>query len=164
MRAIIVFFGVLLLLPLVNADVGPGPDAPEITIRFEKTNATYFGIQSLVYHCNETDTGRASPVDTRKINMTCKEGVCTNDLWFYKLNPCFYSSGYFSYAYKGKTMKTEWMNFTDSRAFDYTIDVGSGEITSSIAIPKEMYDICCAPSFILPVFLGLAFLMGGRND
>jgi hypothetical protein len=153
----------LFLISVASADIGPSPDAPDITIRFELDNAKYFRINKVIYHCQGTTNESSNPVETGTIELSCVDEVCINNNWYYKLNPCFYSSGYLSYEYEGKTMQTGWLNFTDSRTYDYGVDVETGEFTSQVAVPKEMYDFCCAPSFILPLFLGLVFFMGRRN-
>ena len=163
MRLILTIFIVLALISIASADIGPSPDAPDITIRFEEGNSTYFAITDLAYHCSVESTNRTSPVDDREINMSCVAGLCKNDNWFYKLNPCYYSSGYFSYLYNGKTINTEVENFSDSRTYDYTVDVASGKYTSKVALPGEAYDVCCAPSFIVAGILGLAFVMRKHN-
>jgi hypothetical protein len=162
MRVLVLILASLFLFSASSADIGPSPEAPKITIRFEEQGATYFDITNLTYHCSEAETGRSSPVDDREINMSCIAGLCKNDMWFYKLNPCFHSSGHFSYEYNGLRIMTEVEDFSDKRTYDYTVDVESGQFTSKYAFPEEPFGTC-GPTFMLAGMLGIAFVLGRRD-
>lgn len=88
----------LLLLGLVFSDIGPAPAKPSITLHFLLFGKEYTGPISVVYFCGNStrEESSANPVEQTMVNFTCHKGVCTNEDWFYKLNPCFYpKSGHF---------------------------------------------------------------------
>jgi len=162
MRMIIFVVAFLFVVSLASADVGPGPEKPDIIIRLTKNDSLYGGISSITYHCNGSLSPATGAVEMGTINLSCTNGICKNDNWYYKFNPCFYSSGYFSYEYDGKAYQTEWLNLSDSRKYDYKVDVETGAFTSQIAVPKWVYDICFGSALILPLAVLGAFATG-RN-
>lgn len=88
----------LLLLGLVFSDIGPAPLKPSITLHFLLFGKPYTGPISVVYFCGNSTTkeNHTNIVEQTMVNFTCNKGVCTNEEWFYKLNPCFYpKKGYF---------------------------------------------------------------------
>ncbi|MBI5228242.1 hypothetical protein HY988_06645 [Candidatus Micrarchaeota archaeon] len=79
---------VLLMASFVFADVGPPPPEPNIKVIFLKDQDYYQGNISLSYVC--TLAPGPGPTGEREVNFTCSKGVCTNDYWYYKFNPCYY--------------------------------------------------------------------------
>lgn len=89
------------MLSVSFADIGPGPDAPDITVTFTKGGEAFTAPLSVVWRCNEPVYGNDTEegaVGQRNVELACQMGVCTNENWYYKLNPCFDASdGYLLY-------------------------------------------------------------------
>ena len=137
----------LFLFTLAHADIGPGPSKPEITIWMQEDGATHTEIDQITYHCNGTDNRGTGSVEISAIDLACVKGACRNDNWYYKFNPCFYSSGYFSYNVSGEEKKSEWIGFPDAKKYEFALDVVTGKFK---AIEPEP---ACLGGFILPGLL-----------
>ncbi|MFA5076926.1 MAG: hypothetical protein WC488_00690 [Candidatus Micrarchaeia archaeon] len=124
----------LLLGTVLFADAGPSPPKPQITVNIEKAGAPYAGALDMVFVC-AAEGASNSPVGEREINMTCSSGRCTNDDWFYKLNPCYYPDiGYFIYRLPGESnysLPKTVFSFNESMVYEVKLDVETGN--SSVA-------------------------------
>ena len=157
-------FCFLMLASVVHADVGPSPASPEINIQLQVNGIGYDGIDWITYHCEgSNDTGMGA-VDQKLVNITCVSGVCKNTNWFYKLNPCFYSSGFFSYGLDNKTIQTEMMDFTKPGKYDGFIEIESGDSAMTYKQPGVSDDLdgFCLVGFVFPVLVVVA--LGMRHD
>ena len=91
----LLLFLLALMVSLSFADIGPGPDAPAITVTFTKGGEVYTAPISAVWHCNAPVIGNdteSGAVGQRNVDLSCQMGVCKNQYWYYKLNPCFDAS------------------------------------------------------------------------
>ncbi len=115
------------------ADIGPGPEKPAISVYLKQNSTPYTGISSITFVCAEPIVGNdtESPVGDRTAELACSGGTCTNNAWFYKFNPCFYGTGYFSYSLDGKELKTESFSFSKPGSYSIEIDVDKGTTTQS---------------------------------
>jgi hypothetical protein len=147
MRIIIFAVALLFAVSLAFADIGPGPSKPGITIWMQENGATHTEIDEITYHCNGTDNQGNGSVEISTLNIPCVKGACRNSDWYYKFNPCFYSSGYFSYNLSGQEKKSEWIDFLDSKKYEYSLDMSTGKF-------KEIeQEPACLGGFILPGLL-----------
>ena len=156
----------MFLFSFASADVGPSPASAEINVQLQINGISYGGISQITYHCGGSNDTSMGAVDQKQINLSCNSaGVCTNSNWFYKLNPCFYSSGFFSYEHENKTMQTEMMNFTKPGTYDGFIEVDSGNSAMSYKQPgiSDDLDGFCLVGFVFPALV-VAALYGIRND
>jgi hypothetical protein len=166
MRLSLLFLISMFLFSLASADVGPSPASPDIDVQLQINGIDYSGINQVTYHCegsNDTDIGA---VDQRLVNISCNsQGECKNSNWFYKLNPCYYSSGFFSYEFDNGIMQTQMMDFTKAGKYDVFIEVDSGYSVLAYKPPgiSDDLDGFCAIGFIFPVLV-IAALHGIRND
>lgn len=124
-------FLVLCLVALSFADVGPPQTPPSVTVHMVQNGLPETSITNITYHCLGVENEGASPVDPSPTRLDCSNGTCTNDNWYYKFNPCFmFPTGYFSYEFGGKRIKTENVSFDrEYSAYDITIDAPTGWIT-----------------------------------
>lgn len=151
----------LVFSSLVFADVGPSPSAPDITVTFTRGGEAYTGPITLTYHCYADvigdDTG--SPMADREVEFSCASGVCTNEQWFYKLNPCFFpDSGYFEYGIEGTYYVTAGdISFGES-AYNIVINADTGETaTTTSAISTD-----CWPIFVIMIVAGFVLLVRNK--
>jgi len=116
---------------VIFADIGPGPATPDITIRFMDNGTPYEGEISAIFHCSEPAISGSSPLADRDIELVCDKGVCHNDNWFYKFNPCFYpKTGRVMYGVGGDAIiPSEGMAFTEGKAYEVKVDVGTGKVS-----------------------------------
>ena len=147
-----IVFCLLLLCALAFADVGPGPAKPDITVTFTKGGAPYSGDTILVFHCLENVSGSGA-VGENEVAFTCSSGVCRNENWFYKFNPCFHpEKGYFMYAAGGDALvRSSEVSFSESGR-DIVINADDGTISKGHNISL------CPGSFILLAALSLLAL------
>jgi hypothetical protein len=139
--------GLIFLISFTYADVGPGPTKPDITIWMQENGSTHTEIDQITYHCNGTDNRGTGAVEISAIDFTCVKGACKNNNWYYKFNPCFYSSGYIGYTVNGESKKSEWIDFSEAKQYTYNLDVVTGKF---MAIEPEP---ACLGGFILPGLL-----------
>ncbi|MBU0532047.1 hypothetical protein KKB44_00990 [Candidatus Micrarchaeota archaeon] len=150
MRSPVIF---LLLGTLVFADIGPSPSQPPLTVIFTQNSQVYDGPITLLYHCSlPVLPNSGGPMSDREVNMSCSQGVCTNDFWFYKFNPCFDNGeGYFSYQTSNQQFRsTNPISFNDSGAL-VTIDIDDAYATTSPQEPPP--GIPCLSFLLLPMIL-----------
>ena len=148
-----------LLFSFALADVGPSPPKPEITVTFLINGSTYAGPVELAYVCAEQGSG-SSPVDTRETAFTCENGVCRNEMWFYKFNPCYYpKSGYFRYSFAGGANHTTLTAFAFDAAGTYTVELNVDSGTGKTATSTGM----CPTSVSGLVALGAVALLARRT-
>jgi len=145
-------FLLLVLCAVAFADVGPGPAKPDITVTFTKGGVPYGTDATLVFHCLENVSGEGA-VGEDEITFTCSAGVCRDDYWFYKFNPCFNANrGYFTYALEGDALKnSSEFAFTETGR-DIVINADDG------AVSKGQNLFLCPGSFILLALLSLMAL------
>jgi hypothetical protein len=90
----------------------------------------------------------------REVTLACQMGTCTNQNWFYKLNPCFDADrGYIKYKLANETsfQKTNNLSLSGVKG-KLTVDVDSGSTSKDPELNGS-----CFPSLILLSLLG--FLM-----
>jgi len=125
MRNTLVMLALCAIFAATFADIGPGPEKPAISVYLKQNNTPYAGLSSITFVCTEPIVGNNTelPIGDRTRDLACSGGTCTNEAWFYKFNPCFYGTGYFTFKSPktGQDVKTEDMNF--SKAGDYTVEV-----------------------------------------
>ena len=123
----------LLLFGLVFSDIGPSPPRPSITLRFLLFDKEYTGPISVVYFCGHENRSDTSIIDKTVVNFTCNKGVCTNEEWFYKLNPCFYPrSGHFEIRMgdSDAIFRVDQKKPIDKEgSYEFTIDLNKQSIT-----------------------------------
>lgn len=145
------FLIAILILPLAHADVGPSPAPPKVVVRIVEDGQPATSVTHVTYHCRGTDERNESgAVSPHPINLTCSDGVCTNDGgWYYKFNPCFgFPEGYFTYEHGGKEIRTETLDRNKSyENYDVTVDAPTGQITANRG------SSCSLTGFILPAIV-----------
>lgn len=162
MKELTCLFGIVLLASFVFADLGPAPPSPDVTVKIIQNGEQYTGPMELVYHCNEParTNGSNNIIEKRDIEFACSKGICKNDAWLYKFNPCFYpKSGYFrysinknEYAVANKTLAGE-VGFKDGGTYKITMDLDKGVQNVESSAP-------CLPFF---GFFGLLIALFARN-
>lgn len=129
-RLVICLVAVLALAATCFADAGPGPTQPDITVRFTKNGAPYTGEARAIFHCGEAPLEGTSPMAPREMELACSDGICKNDRWFYKFNPCFYAkSGSINYVLGGgDAFQTtdDGIGFPEGKAYEITIESEDG--------------------------------------
>ncbi len=165
LRVLLVALFLPALASVAFADVAPAPDHPDIYVYLDKGGIPYGAISSITYHCegsNSTDTGSVSQ---KLINLTCISGVCNNDLWFYKFNPCYLSSGFFSYDYNGVRKETRMLDLNGTGTYTINVEVETGSTQVHYnnpppgpPEPNPFYG--CLPFFLLPLLLAAAVRAG----
>ncbi len=147
----------MLFTTISFADVGPSPDPPSLVVTFTKNNQIYDGEINLNYVCNIAPTNDGSPVGEREVVFSCTAGLCTNEYWFYKFNPCFDSGdGYFKYQEAGKEYaQTEDISFGNNGArFEINLDTGEIKQFPNDNGPDNL--TCCGtPALILLLLIGI---------
>lgn len=150
MRSMLIFLISLSLFSFVWADIGPSPTSPSITVFLNGSSASQ--IKEIVYNCNVSKRDSSTNImDIRTVKFNCTNNVCQNTNWFYKLNPCFSSAGFFSYNINGKTMKTKQMNFSSGKRYDIYLNTDSGK--THIQRPGTSSTLCMIV-FVIPILLG----------
>jgi len=155
----------LLLLNISFADVGPSPDAPSITLRVLENGEPYAGHVEVRYICTKELPPDVEPDDDLfgiYMPLECEDGVCTNPVWFYKLNECFYSSGVFEMKDGGGTKSSIEVDLTSPGNYEFSFDVETGVFLTLKREPKQQVDVCCG-SFLIFVLLPLAAFVRSRR-
>ncbi len=137
----------ILFVSLAFADVGPPPSHATVLVYMQKNGAPYTSMDSITYHCDGSNSTDNGSVTQKLINLSCTAGVCDNSNWFYKFNPCYLSSGFFSYEYEGRMMETGTVDLTDTGTHSITVDVETGNMQDQHNPPGPG----CLPAFLLPV-------------
>jgi hypothetical protein len=162
MKAMMVFL-MLAACPLAFADIGPGPETPEITVTFTKDGDVYTGPLSVMWRCNEPAIGNdteSGAVGQRIVHLSCQMGVCTNENWFYKFNPCFGADdGHIRY----KTADQADYSSTGTLSFgpyggSLTIDIDTGQVSDVEDMEPEPEPDGCLPALLLPLLGGFVML------
>ena len=110
--AVIMIFA---FMGIAFADVGPPPPGPEISLSLFKNGALYADDATVEFVCLDLIPASDSPVGERVVNLTCVKGICTNDQWFYKFNPCYKpASGKFRYKLN------DWTEYKETGLFDFS--------------------------------------------
>ncbi len=151
-------FLLLLLFGVLFADIGPSPEPPQVSIQLTEAGNPYSGSISISYVCSvpneNSDTG---PMGQRAIELSCSNGICTNEGWFYKLNPCFSGSqGYFSYEWKEDNMSTDDFALQSSNEYGFELELSDASLASRPPKKKEA-GFCLAPGLLAIFLLGLVF-------
>ncbi|VVB57008.1 Uncharacterised protein [uncultured archaeon] len=122
----ILLLALLLMAPVLLADIGPPPPRPQIMVQVTENGTPYMGEIRAVYHCPNAgeEQGTVSPYN---VNLTCKQGTCTNSNWYYKFNPCYYSQGFVEVSAAGKTVSTPEMDLKDAGPYQMRVDLASGQ-------------------------------------
>ena len=156
----IILFMLIVFLGFALADAGPGPVAPSITLKFIQDGKAYSGGVDASYICDIPDNSTGvSPVSGREMNLTCTNGVCRNDAWFYKFNPCFYSeSGHLKYDISGKdgVGRTGNMNFSTADFYEVTVNLDDNSVTKKTS--KNWAHEVCPFVFIAFAVPGLLYM------
>ncbi|MEM4166228.1 MAG: hypothetical protein QW255_02605 [Candidatus Bilamarchaeaceae archaeon] len=140
----------LLFFSLLFADIGPSPEKPRIKITFIKNGDPYIGDVSLVYICAEEGGSESSAIGTRQVQFSCNKGVCENEEWFYKFNPCYYpKKGFFIVKTLDKTYNISHDAQLTSHTYNIVIDLDKGEFH------KFYSSFCFSSPFILLTIFGL---------
>ncbi|MEM3364237.1 MAG: hypothetical protein QXS93_01875 [Candidatus Micrarchaeia archaeon] len=114
-KALTVAVVALAILGIVFADIGPSPQAPEISVSLLKGGVSYSGEAVVEFVCLDAGPADDSPVGERVIQLRCNKGSCTNEMWFYKLNPCYTpGKGKFRYKLEG------WDEYKETGLFDFS--------------------------------------------
>ncbi|MEM4366830.1 MAG: hypothetical protein QW035_01720 [Candidatus Anstonellales archaeon] len=120
---------VLVLLAPAFADIRPGPQKPEIEMKLVKNGQPYKGEVKVTYLCSEQEgRGSDSPVAPYDVELSCSEGKCTNEEWYYKFNPCYYSKGSFLIETPDGPLTTKEMDFTKGQKYSLEIDVENNSV------------------------------------
>jgi len=157
LRAILIL--TLLALPLVHADVGPAPAAPNVTVHLMKDGQPAASVSEVTYHCMNVDSAEPGSVNPYPVDFPCSAGVCSNSGgWYYKFNPCFgFPEGYLTYEYDGKQVRTETVGSNKSYdKYDITVDAPTGQVSGNVQ------SSCNLAGFILPAIIMAALLMARR--
>jgi len=122
----------LLAVPLAFADIGPGPEIPDITVTLMESGQPAGGVESITFHCMGVESAEPGSVNPYPVDFPCSGGVCTNSgAWYYKFNPCFmFEEGYFSYMYNGKQIRSESFNASTPGRNNMVIDAPTGQIST----------------------------------
>lgn len=145
------FVFVLLLASPLFADIGPAPQKPEIVISLVRNSQPYKGAVKVTYLCSEQEgRGSHSPVAPYDLELSCIEGRCTNENWYYKLNPCYYSKGSFLVETPDGLLTTKEMDFSAGKRYSLTIDVENNAVWESPGL--------CAGFAVLALLVALARL------
>ena len=154
MKKFVILFLALSISSVAFADMGPGPADPQIEVGFIKNNQPYTSDISLVYQCNVPLRG-AGPIATRTFDFTCSKGICKNDGWFYKFNPCFSSNGSLRYMLplqNSFTNFTETLEFREGGGYKLIMNLDKNSLSSA-----STFTPLCPFSFVLlgliPIFL-----------
>ncbi|MDD5337214.1 MAG: hypothetical protein PHS02_01905 [Candidatus ainarchaeum sp.] len=140
---------IILAGAVIFADAGPSPPKPSITVNLFRSGAPYTGQAELMFVC-ALENASDSPIGQREINMTCSNGKCTNQEWFYKFNPCYYPDvGYFTYRLPGEnySIPKNVFSFNESVVYEVKLDVGTGD--SSVAVKGPVCPLSLAILFVL---------------
>ena len=156
MRMIIFVVVLLFVVSLASADVGPGPTAPEITVVLQGDVNDIHNITHITYHCEGTNSTGSGAVEPSVRDFACNESRCTASGWYYKFNPCFYSSGYFSYDIGGVEKQSSWLNFTEGRQYFVVLNTTTGQ--AGVA-PSG-----CLGTVLIFSILGIACFFARRNS
>ena len=126
---IVVLFLAVMLASVAFADVGPGPAKPDITVRFMKGDEPYVGEVTAMFRCWDTTEESEGIMGETDVKLSCNAGVCNNEQWFYKFNPCFYpETGEIIYEVGGNGYTTGGVvSFPNPNKYEVTLDVDSGE-------------------------------------
>ena len=129
--AVIMIFA---FMGIAFADVGPAPPAPNIEVSLFKNGALYTDEASVAFHCVSLEPEGESPVGNRDVNLTCSNGICKNEDWFYKFNPCYTpDNGVLRYKLKGwdSYKETGSFNFSNPVKYEIVLDVDNGNYTTT---------------------------------
>lgn len=140
---------------LVFADVGPISGYTSITVTFTKDSQAYTGPVSVIYHCQDPEVSPGEgPVDTVEVELSCSSGVCRNDNWFNRLNPCYDSKrGFLKYKTPDDpAYLSTGLVYPEGSSAAFNIDLDSSEVTEHGGVDG----LACAPSFL---FAALAVLI-----
>lgn len=150
-------FGLVFTHPI--KDIGPSPEAPDITVDLMVDGNPYSGYFELNYFCTTPTSGEGgdSTMDERSIGFACTEGTCMNVYWFYKLNPCFSgASGYFTYEFQGEEMNSDPINFESEETYKLYLDLPTGELSEQSSEDEDQEDEAKLCPFL--IFLSLPLL------
>ena len=135
---------------LIFADIGPAPSGPEIHVNLTEDGQPVSGSIQMWFVCSEAPFDDGGPLADRVIKLACSQSVCRNDVWFYKLNPCFFGDGSFVYSINGGGNKTsQEFSFLDGHRYDVGVEAGVG--TGSITKTEKPESLCWLPFALLAV-------------
>ena len=151
----------LFAAPFAFADVGPGPDPPQITVNLVANHQPYTGSATATFLCsdvNSSDNAITSPVAPHNVELSCANGKCVNDGWYYKFNPCFYSKGKISVQAEGKTTVSPEYSFESPGSYILYADVAGGEWEFPPDAPIPDIGLCGSLGLILLPLAAFAFI------
>jgi len=167
MRLFLLLSGVLLLMSIAHADIGPVPEHPSVFVNLQKSGSSDLRVTKITYHCYGSDSTDTGSVTQRLADIPCAAGTCSNGngVWFYKFNPCYdFPEGFFSYELNGREIRTDYFNNTQkSDSYAFIIDSENGKITSYNGGTLPGPGPTCLPAFILPLSIAAALFASGRD-
>jgi len=149
----------LLLMNIAVADVGPGPEPIDVTVQVVGIGVDEF--ITLEYFCSEPEYHDYDEgiMGERKVNLTCSGGTCTNEHWFYKLNPCFYSNGTFVLKIPHETFTSPEVSLESGGQYHFEFDTETGEFKRLGYEPyNSVSNPCCGAIYLLTLLPVLAFV------
>lgn len=155
MKTLLAISALLIFSSLVFADIGPGPAKPVISIKVFGGQQPYNGYLEMVFHCNEPGEEADNTIGEREVTLSCSNGACTNDQWFYKFNPCFSDSGgYLKYkTSENQNYRTTTTFSYETAGVDGELDIKSGLFQVSSSEPGS-----CAAGGAMMILLLLGIL------
>ncbi|MFH1328213.1 MAG: hypothetical protein ABIH76_05145 [Candidatus Bathyarchaeota archaeon] len=131
---------------------------PNMVIQLKEGGISYTGQFSLTYVCDMPGEGDNSPIDEREIEFACNGGQCTNDGWFYKLNPCFSGAeGHFIYRWNGEEKKTNSILVESETEYEFNLDLGDAALTKTSEQRNSPGTPCPLTSLLLAGSLLMVF-------
>ncbi|MFH1393986.1 MAG: hypothetical protein ABII71_03175 [Candidatus Micrarchaeota archaeon] len=151
-------FGLLLFACISFADAMPGPPPPQLEIIFMDGGADAIGSFEAKYVCEaDREDDYEGIMEERERELPCLKNRCTNEYWFYKLNPCFYEAdGHISYSRDGGAQMESRSFFMTEGGAEIRVDAASGEIEYTEKTP-----CCFSVLFLVLLALG-AFKSGAK--
>lgn|SRR3989338_5534690 len=151
----------MFLMPLVFADVGPGPDPVSVVVKVVDNGAPYTGTVEMTYLCSAATARTTEPknsVDPYDMKMTCEAGECVRGT-YYKFNDCFYSNGRFELKADGKTLTSEEVSLETPGSYEFDMNVETGALTAAPDKPQGLKDyFCIIPGVLMALLVGGAYV------
>jgi hypothetical protein len=133
------------------ADAMPGPPVPDLDVSFIEGGEGAEGNFEATFVCSYAEEDPTSSLmGEREIELSCTGNTCSNNYWFYKLNPCFSGEmGYIEYS-RGSQVKTSENFLVTEGGGEIMVDVDSGSVEYFEKMP------CCLSSVLVILLLASA--------